>query len=64
MKNGQLFVADGGLESLVQVNPDKSITKLIEHSPLKWPIGVCSGFGENEVLVSDVSNNVYRFFTL
>jgi len=57
-KNGELFVADGGLETIVQLNSDKSIKKLCSDGTLKWPIGVCSGFGENEILISDVTNNV------
>jgi DNA-binding beta-propeller fold protein YncE len=57
-KNGEIFIADGGLTSLVQLNSDSTIKKLIEKTPLKWPIGVCKGFGENEILVSDVTNNV------
>jgi DNA-binding beta-propeller fold protein YncE len=57
-KNGEIFVADGGLSSLVQLNSDKTIKKLIEKEPLNWPIGICRGFGENEILVSDVTNNM------
>jgi len=57
-KNGKLYIADGGLESIVQLNSDKSMNKLCQEGTLKWPIGICSGFGENEILVSDVTNNV------
>jgi DNA-binding beta-propeller fold protein YncE len=57
-KNGEVFIADGGLSSLVQLNSDKTIKKLIKEAPLNWPIGICRGFGEDEILVSDVTNNV------
>lgn len=63
-KNGEIFVADGGLESLVHLASDKTTKNLVHQSPLKWPIGICNGFGENEILVSDVTNNMYfaRYF--
>jgi len=57
-KNGELFIADGGLEALVKLNSDKSLKKIVGDEILKWPVGVCSGFGQNEILISDVTNNV------
>jgi len=65
-KNGEIYIADGGLESLVQLNSDKSIIKLGGKETLKWPVGICCGFGDNEILISDVTNNViilYDSFT-
>lgn len=57
VENGEILIVDSGQKSLIQLNKDKSVKTLIDKDSFVWPIGLCKGLEENEVLISDATNN-------
>jgi sugar lactone lactonase YvrE len=55
--NGSLFVVDSGNKALIQLKDDNTREILMDKEHLKWPIGICNGLNQNEILVSDVTKN-------
>lgn len=57
--NNKILIVDSNRRELVLLNADSTTEALItsETNTFQWPIGICAGLNENEILVSDVSLN-------